>query len=433
MNTSNSSATETSLRERLRSATKSAHSELENLPFFEALAAGQLPLQSYASYLRAWTRGIAALEECLAECQHTEVQHLATLHIPVMDALHRDLIHLYQHCPTDIPDAMKAAGRWAAKIRQDAAANATTLIGLLYAVEGAGRGAAVLGPMVRKCFAFDQDWGTEAFTVTAQGVKEHWEAFVSCLDALPLTANENASAIQGAVAFFTGFREVAAALYPFSSDEVQILAESLNPHAGNHLVPDDPQEIETARAAALECWQAFPYLERRYGLRGRLYADSDGAWLATLPSLNMKTAINQVNWFGSLLATRGMPTVILEDKLQRLAASYTTTFPEHPERAKRFKALAEHLREKRLECIPETIAHNLSRRFRNRLNEACPDFPEAPDLLIAAVADEANGAQGAVTILRDWLGDEERFSPAWITAIDQLLEQTREQLANPTP
>lgn len=198
-------------RARLRAATSRAHADLEHLSFFELLAAQRLPLQSYASYLRAWATGMAAL------------------------------------------------------------------IGLLYAAEGSGRGAAKLGPMFQACFGFDQPGGVDSFTVAAQGVATHWDAFVACLDALSLTPEEDAAAIQGAVAFFEGFHEVVTALYPYNQAATRTLAGSLNPHAGSHPVPEDPREIEAARTAAQACWRAFPYLEQRYGSRGRLYADSDGA------------------------------------------------------------------------------------------------------------------------------------------------------------
>ncbi|MCC5806131.1 MAG: biliverdin-producing heme oxygenase [Opitutales bacterium] len=420
--------TEASRRDCLRAATAKAHSALEALPFFEALEARQLPLQSYATYLRAWTMGMAAFEECLAECPHAGVKRLAALRTPVMEALHHDLVYLSQRCPADIPEAVEAAARWSARIRRSAGANAAALVGILYAVEGSGRGAAVLGPMVRECFGFGADGGAEAFAVAARGGEEYWGEFVACLDALSLTAEEETAAADASMEFFERFAEVADALYPYIDGAPRALAVTLNPHAGSHPVPDDPREIEAARTAALECWRAFPYLEHRYGARGRLYAESDGAWLATLCRIEAKTALRQVDWLSRVLATRGMPSVILEDKLRRLADAYGTAFPEDPERAARFRELADHLRSGRLRRLTESAAAELTREFRAGAHAECDRLPEAPALLAAAVADEANSAEGAVAKLRDWLADSERFSPSWAAAVDGFLEGARKRL-----
>ena len=425
------SAVPATRRERLRTATSRTHDALDKHAFFGALASGTLPLGAYATYLRAWTAVAAAVEACMKDCTHTAVRALAGQWTHVLPALHRDLLHLAEPCPADPPAAVERAGQWAAGIRLRAAETPAALVGILYVTAGAGLGAAVLAPRARDCFGFGDGPGADALSALARDTELSWPAFTKCLDGLELTPAEDDAATAAATDYFEGLRRVADALVPYDPASLRTFAFTLNPHAGNQPVTEDPREIAAARVAAHRCWEAFPYLKARYGLKGRLYADSDGAWLATLAGLGKEAALRQILWLGRVLAARGMPSAILEDKLRRMAEAFGAEFPDRPEPAARFTELADHLCAAREATLDAANAAALVQGFGEELT--AKETAGIPALLVAAAVDEANGATGAVAAIRDWMAATEFFPPEWTKAADRLVVDTRARLHGKTP
>ena len=46
--------------------------------------------------------------------------------------------------------------------------------------------------------------------------------------------------------------------------------------------------------AAIAVWNAYPYLKRRFGSRGRGFANSNGCWLLTLTRMEVDTVTSSV-------------------------------------------------------------------------------------------------------------------------------------------
>lgn len=170
-------------------------------------------------------------------------------------------------------------------------------------------------------------------------------------------------------------------------------ASSINPDAGNYPITDDPRELEAARLAGERCLREIPYVDQRYGEKGRRYTYSDGAWLATLASCE-KTAMKQVYWLARVLAGRGMPRYVLERHLELMVEELTRAVPE-----KDYSLLGEaaaRLRAERLEQIPA-------------FDELAREHPEGK-LLVAAVADERAGVERSVESLLEWFSQPEALA-----------------------
>jgi len=148
------------------------------------------------------------------------------------------------------------------------------------------------------------------------------------MNTLPLGAQERECVTQAANEFFSQLDTVYQALYPFQPESKTFLVTSINPEAGRHPVPADTREVQASLLAADICWQRFPYFEHRYGERGRRFARSDAAWLATLCQYETAEIIQQVRWLGRLLACRGMPTLLLEVQLEILSEALAAAIPE---------------------------------------------------------------------------------------------------------
>jgi len=77
-------------------------------------------------------------------------------------------------------------------------------------------------------------------------------------------------------------------------------------------MPQSPLEIDLALRAAKTAWEKYPYLEHRYGERGRRFTNSDSCWLFTLTRARREVAVTRaLEWLRTVLASRGIPTVIL--------------------------------------------------------------------------------------------------------------------------
>lgn len=207
-------------------------------------------------------------------------------------------------------------------------------------------------------------------------------------------------------------------------------ASSLNPDAGSHPVPTDPQVLGAALRAAERCWQRFPYWELRYGERGRRFGDSDTAWLATLPTLETDQLITQVEWLAGVLAARGMPSLLLKVQLELLVEELHSARPsDQQDSAKLLEAVAALDRNRREQLSDEAMAA-LNQAFDSSAPAPWNEkLPETGTLICCAVADERAGFAGAERSLLDWLTDPERFPREWIECVQRTVADARAKLA----
>jgi hypothetical protein len=210
-------------------------------------------------------------------------------------------------------------------------------------------------------------------------------------------------------------------------------ATSLNPAAGHHAVTADPRELAAAERAGDRSWATWRYYARRYGDRGRQFTRSDSAWLATLPGSPTAAVQRQIRWLGSVLASRGMPRLLLEDHLRLLHHELVTAVPERAAEYGSLLDAADTLRDERLAYMPEAVVEACERGFHELLESSVEDDLRAGALLAAAVADEQAGLSEAVTSLLDWLADPERFPGRWRLAVDQTLRLARDKATGPAP
>jgi hypothetical protein len=202
-------------------------------------------------------------------------------------------------------------------------------------------------------------------------------------------------------------------------------AASLNPSAGRHVVTGDPRELAAAERAGGRSWSLWTYYGRRYGERGRQFARSDSAWIATLPGYPASVVQRQVRWLGALLAARGMPRLLLEDHLRILHEELVAAVPERVAEYASLLQAAESLRVEREASMPEPLLVALETGFRDLLEGVTEDDLRAGALIGAAVADEQAGVPRAVDGLLEWLTDAARFPAPWLAAVEKTLGHAR--------
>ncbi len=419
-----------SLMESLRAATFKAHAEMQTAPFFEAMAACRLPLESYVGYLRALMLVHEALEASLAKSADPQVAMVWSHDMRRVPRLREDLRYFEPRAVADLKEAAAAALAIDTEVRLRSLERPLSLLGGLYVLEGSMLGARAIKPLAARAFLLQGDDGLSYLEGDGAAVRARWSRFQERMNALQLADVERADIVEAARDLFRGMEAVCRALYPFSPDSKRLLATSINPEAGRHAVPDDEREVQAALRAADICWARYPYYEHRYGERGRRFARSDAAWQATLHRYEPAQILQQVRWLGRVLAARGMPTFLLEAQLEILVEEMTAALPENKEAYEKLRPAADDLRaSRRLHLSDEEVAR-LAAGFDRAAGPGWTGrLPRTGALLACAVADERQGCDGAVSSLESWLTDASRFPAAWRAAVEETIAEAR-QLAS---
>ncbi|MFO7803312.1 MAG: hypothetical protein R6V55_13555 [Desulfovermiculus sp.] len=101
-------------------------------------------------------------------------------------------------------------------------------------------------------------------------------------------------------------------------------------------MPTDPKRVQALLRAAHLCWEAFPYLQLRYGERGWRITLSDAAWLTTMCEMQIEHMLDNILWIVEVLAHRGIPSLTMEKQLLFL---HQELIHEDPERKQTYDRL----------------------------------------------------------------------------------------------
>ena len=178
-------------------------------------------------------------------------------------------------------------------------------------------------------------------------------------------------------------------------------------------------------AAGERSLREFPYYERRYGERGRRFCGSDTAWLITLCDRGRAVAIEQTNWLGAVLSSRGMPQYLLEQHLLVLHDELKRAMPRGARRYAVLQHCARQLATRRESKIAPEEFHRLARAFDERVASVRGGLEGMGPVLVSAVADEALGLTRAVSSLESFLCDEKEFASKWRHAVRDTIAEAR--------
>lgn len=421
----------------LKDATASIHGRLHDAPFFVALAAGRLPLESYVGQLRSLLAMYGVIESVVVDCQDKNVTAVWDPGMARCHWLQQDLRFFQPRIVADLKEAVEVTQGVADYLRLASLRKPIALLGWFYVLEGSALGGLVLQPQIARAFGLVEAQGTRYFQAHGSHTRARWEAFSHRMNALTLTAQARAEIVEAANELFGFFDALFSALYPFRPESRLIGVSAINPEAGQHPIPADLREVEAAIEAGDLCWQRFAYFEARYGERGLRFARSDAAWLATLHRYPASRILDQVRWLGRVLAGRGMPTLLLQVQLEMLVDTLVAALPDKRAEYQKLLAAATDLRERRAIWLAESEVARLSAAFDDAIDPSSRlRYSDTGQLLCAAVADEMTGSLKAVESLRAWMTDPSRFPADWIAAVERTLAQARQQAqlqSTPTP
>lgn len=412
------------LMEQLKTASFAVHRQLQRAPFFVALAAGQLPLESYVGQLRALAMIHGVLEQALTDSANQHVAQVWHKDMRKLPLIAQDLHYFEPRQVADLKESVAAAQLVAQQLRLQSIEQPLTLLACLYVLEGSMLGAMVVRPMLARALLLEEGLGLAYLGGNADHMQRRWRRFKQAMNALVLDAAQRQQVADAAIAFFQQLETIFLALYPFTPESRVFLVTSINPEAGYHAVPTDARELQAALRAGDLCWQRFPYFERRYGERGRRFARSDAAWQATLHQYPATQILQQVRWLGRVLAGRGMPSYLLEKQLEILVTELVAAIPERQSSYEKLLIGAADLQASRRKYLSDVQLQSLADGFDQTVGEQWrAHLPDIGLLIGCAITDDLNGSVHAVQNLRRWLTDASRFPDEWISAVYHTLAQ----------
>lgn len=196
---------------------------------------------------------------------------------------------------------------------------------------------------------------------------------------------------------------------------------AINPDAGQHAIPERESDIARALRCSTAAWRRFPYLGMRYGARGRRFTSSDSCWLVSLYDHDAALVHANLQWLRTVLASRGLPTIILDDQLRKIDADVAEHEPERWQASSGFRTVLEEFQAQRDARLAPDRHHELVEHWGARF-DACSGrgVPDAAALLISARLDTASGIARAWEATHVWFVDPQRFSGEWIACVGGL-------------
>jgi heme oxygenase len=362
----------------------------------------------------------AVLERELSQVTIPQFARLTGHATPKLPLLAADLNTLRAESVPSITDAVHAALDCASDILSNAH-NQLSLIGVIYVLEGSQNGALVLKRSYARCLNLHEEQ-LAYFGCYGEGTATHKRAFEDLLNSLELDEEGVTLVAASAVGCFDWIEKICTALYPYTEQSLQTHVTAINVEAGDHAMPQNPAEIALALWVAKEAWEQYPYLDQRYGERGKRFTSSDSCWLVALTRMPLGTATEDLKWLRTVLASRGIPTVVLESHLRLIQKALAIELEDRVEMWTGFDQFLSGLEAER-QRFGGGMAHlveQFDRRFR-----VCTGLkvPSAAELMASAWIDEHSGICGALASVRDWFVAPERFSEEWIANVNEFVNQ----------
>lgn len=410
----------------LREATRIEHRRVELLPFAGALAASQLPIESYGGFLDALFIIHSSLEQALTSTKDAVLRAVWGDSLRQTPRLQRDLAFFEPQKLVKSRVVTIRARVVAQRIRQRAAEDPLSLLGYLYVLTGATLGGAILKTQVAHTFGLEGMNGIAYLSSHADEPNSAWGRFRRRMNAIPFDDSEQHRIVDAANEAFALISQIIEALYPFELSDPRMLARALNWEAGRHVVPLDEREMDAALRAGELSRHRFPYYKLRYGLRGERYTRSDSAWLVTLAGYDTAIVEKQIVWLGHVLSGRGMPQWLLESHLVVLHEMLVAAVPENAAVYDKLLHVAGVLGVRRRKHVGDDIMMACGSAFARQVgDEWSQKLPEAGQLIAAAVADEKQGIRLAVSSVESWMVDESRFPKHWVEAVHLTIGMAR--------
>lgn len=429
------------IMDQLKQGIHATHEQIQGTPFFQALTRGDLPMVCYVAELNAAAVVLHALEEALNNEPDPGVQALWRAADSWTPAIQSDLECLNAGTWPGIPAAVACALQTAEQVRRRGLTDPLSLMGDLYTATGMAWGNQLHVHDVLRMLEPEYQEAIQYYSTDMSHLRESWRQFSKVMNETVVSSKARAAVLMGASQAMQGWLDIHEALFPVEEETLTFVATHLNAQAGNHPVPQDAREVRAALEAGRECLERFPYLEMRFGDRGRRFTFSDSAWVVAVVKDVPEQAEAQLAWLIRLLSQRGMPSWIMEEYLVLLHEHLNAAIPEGAQRHAILLEICGQWKAMRCQHIPESRFTELALEFnreasrqaiRQAIRQAMPEWAERlkcpGELLISAVVDRANGMDRAVESLCTWFIDDEHYPKPWNEAVQRFLTRVQGEI-----
>jgi heme oxygenase len=412
------------LHQTLKKQTIELHDKAHKIPYIKNFMKSTISLESYVGHLRAIAILYGSLEYQLSQLKNQEIKDILVDYTPKLPLILADLEYFKAENVRDIIPSVNHALQVADRIMMYSG-SPFKLLGILYTLESSLNDWSVFKKQAEETFQLKNGEATNYFGSFDDRFKNFRGNFIQQLNTHITENKQNEEVISGAGEVFHDLLKIYELLFPADEKTLGNHLVAINPEAGNFPIPTDPREIHAAITAGIDCWNTFPYYEKRYKERGRRFTSSDAVWLVTLIGLSDENILKQVNWLANFLAIRGMPTYTMEIQLQLLYTGLTKQISENESKYRKLKTAAGSLKSKRLTHISEAGFEKSNSIFEKHFQELlvsapiCREMKQNTGKLIAcSIADDKNGIPDAKSSLENWLKNKETFPDNWISAVE---------------
>ncbi|MFW5730796.1 MAG: biliverdin-producing heme oxygenase [Desulfonatronovibrionaceae bacterium] len=412
-----------SLVSRLRQATQDLHSQIEQTSFAGVFFSRTVSLKAYLGYIRVLGVIHSVLEKSLDQSKHPLVQRVWNDDLRRFPLLIQDNDQFRYDLVPDVVPAINSALKAASLIRVAALENPLSLLGFLYVMAGSSGGASVLAPLAAEALELEPHKGLAYLSLHGGKGVDHWQRAAEAIDRLPLAEDQVPVLEQAAESLFEQLLQAFRELWPIEEDDLDYTSAGLNPASGSHPLTNQRRDLKAVLRASDRTLVRYPYFMNRFGLLGKCFADSGGAWLAGLSLEAPEYMSAQINWLSRVLSSRGIPTLLLAEHMKFLAHELLMADAGN-------QAGATRLDNKALSLLYE-LDSTLSPETRRRATITGHGFPgycwtEAVHLIASAAVDESKGMENSLDVLLEWLGNDSIFSKAWVKAVKDQAEAFKE-------
>lgn len=422
------SSAETPFMDQLRAIIQPVHRAMDQLPYCQALLAGDLPMGCYLDFLRAQAIMLGALEHEMAQSDDGDIQglfHSAHLKLPwILEDLHQ----LGADSKSHGPKVLELAHGIAANIRRQAQHEPLGLLGIFYVFEGSSNGGMLLEKRIREQHGLTPERGCRYLKGYGDQTRERWMTTVNRLEAIISERMASKAVQDSALALFRDLELLYLEIYPLPLQVSKPDPVTLNPEAGLHPITEHREEIHATRSATRISMDRFPYYRLRYGDRGVRFGDSDGAWFSKLCEGNPGSLLPQVDWLRKVLIHRGLPSILLIDHLEILADELELKAPSRSVHHQNLRDMAHLLRQSHL-GLWEEVFWNWGDQLDLELKASPQAFPRAGHLIISATLGDIKNDSSPDAFL-PWFLERERGHQREDLRFEEILSRVRQDLLN---
>ncbi len=406
---------------------------IESSSFVKELALKNLSLESYSGFVRTMAVIHGNLEKKISESLNPFLSSVWSDEMKKTLSLKKDSAYL--KWVKNVPEIMNITKKIVKNIQEKEEKSPETLAGYLYALQISGLESGEYRKSLILQYPCLKDKADHYLQNNMSGVQKNLDEFRVRLERVQADSVQASRILDGACELFDWTVETFENLFPLQTGRKKYFALDINSDAGSHPVPEDAREILAAISAGDLCADLFLYQDIRFGSRGRKFAHSDSAWLASLSDLEQSEVTSQTVWLANVLSNRGIPSCMLENHLDILYNELCIIIPENEKKYRKLKNAADGLRAFRRIYLNDQVYFSLSERFNDRLKYSF--FRKtglSAELCASALIDSKGDAVNAVQNIYEWMNETQVADPeeflSFLDEIESLIQSSSERISS---